>query len=182
MNSGTQRSVTQVITPSAPSDTRAARNSSGSCSSLTSCTTPSAVTSRSPTTCADRFGNPIPVPCVAVDRAPASCWRSMSPWFSIASSRSASSLPSRCRVIPASTSTSAPSAETTRSSASSRSITSSVQAMSVNEWPEAETRTCRPSPAARRTASATASSDWGRSIRRGAQRCSPDQLRHCSGM
>jgi hypothetical protein len=100
----------------------------------------------------------------------------MSPWFSIASPRSASSLPSRWSVIPASTSTSSPSTETTRSSASSRSITSSVHAMSVNEWPEADTRTHRPSATARRTASATASSESGRSIRAGAQYCSPDQL------
>ncbi len=133
MKSGTHRNVTRVMTPSAPSDTRAARNRSASASSVTSRTSPSAVTSRRPTTCADRFGKPMPVPWVAVEIAPASCWRSMSPWFSMASPRSASSLPSRCSVMPASTSTSSPFTDTTRSMASSRTITSSVQAMSVKE-------------------------------------------------
>ena len=65
----------------------------------------------------------------------------------------------------ASTSTSPPSTEPTPSRASSRTMTSSVHAMSVNECPDAETRTRRPSATARRTASTTASSDRGRSIR-----------------
>jgi hypothetical protein len=52
-----------------------------------------------------------------------------------------------------------------------------VQAMSVNEWPAPATRTRR-APA---TIAASASSEPGRSMRSGAQRCCPAQLVQSSG-
>ena len=118
------------------------------------------------------------MPWVAVEMAPASVWASMSPWFSIARPSSASRLPSSCRVIPACTVTKPleRSASSTRSIAPMSISTPSVQAVSVNEWPEPATRTGSPSATAAATAAASCSSDAGRSIRTGAQRCWPAQL------
>ena len=48
---GTARSVTEAITPSEPTPTRAAARASGSLSSVSSTTWPAAVTSRMAATC-----------------------------------------------------------------------------------------------------------------------------------
>ena len=118
------------------------------------------------------FPKPAPVPWVAVEMAPASVCGSTSPWFSIASPRARSSSPSSRSVIPASTVTSLPSTPSTRRIRDMSSITPSVHAMSVNEWPEPATFT-RPAPATARTSS---SSEAGVSMRSGAQRCWRAQL------
>ena len=74
--------------------------------------------------------------------------------------------------MPASTVTSRPSTASTRRIADMSTITPSVQAMSVNEWPEPATFTRR-APATARTSSA---SERGVSMRSGAQRCWRAQL------
>ena len=55
-------------------------------------------------------------------------------------------------------------------------ITPSVQAQSVNEWPEPTAFTSRPSAAADATTSDSSSSEAGVAIAAGAQRCSPAQF------
>ena len=102
----------------------------------------------------------------------------MSPWFSSARPRDASSGPSAFSVIPASTVTSSPSTDSSRFIRDRSSSAPSVQTMSVNECPAPATRTFSPRSAARRTAPETSSSDPGRSIATGAQRWSPAQLLH----
>src|SRR5215210_1425819 len=173
-NDGTQRSVTWVIAPRAPSDTRAARRSSSPSRSSTSSPVP--LTMRSPATCADRLRKRAPVPWVAVEIAPASVCRSMSPWFSMARPRAASCSPSWCSVMPASTVTSGPSTATSRLIADRSRRRPSVQAMSVNEWPDPATRT----RSARRTSSASSRSVPGGASCSGAQRWSPAQFVHSS--
>ena len=74
--------------------------------------------------------------------------------------------------MPASTVTSGPSTASTRRIADMSTMTPSVQAMSVNEWPEPATFTRR-APATARTSS---SSERGVSMRSGAQRCWRAQL------
>jgi hypothetical protein len=54
--------------------------------------------------------------------------------------------------------------------------------MSLNEWPAPATRSARPAAAARLIASATSASLAGASIDSGAQRWSPAQFRHSSGI
>ena len=85
VKAGAACSVTAVTTPRAPTETRAARQASGSDSSLSSTTEPSASTSSIECRAADRLGSREPVPCVPVAVAPAIDWTSMSPRFSKAS-------------------------------------------------------------------------------------------------
>ena len=179
MKAGTQRSVTAETAPSAPSETRAARRSSPSTAGrpsppvpLISIASPPAVTSRTELTCDEMFAKPPPVPWVAVEMAPAIVCASTSPWFSSARPRSASAGPSSRIVMPASTVTSLPSTRSTRFMRDRSSISPSVQAMSVNEWPAPTTFTRR-APA---TSRASSSSLEGRSTRSGAQRWSPVQF------
>ena len=173
---GTQRIVSSEITPSAPSETRPASRSSPSRSTAS----PSAVTNRMASTCADRLRKRAPVPWVAVAMAPASACLSMSPWFSSARPRSASSRAQSAILMPAWTLTRPVpvSASRTRFIRDRSTITPSVQAMSVNECPV-------PTPFTRwalATRSASSSSLPGRSIRSGAHRCSPAQLTQISGI
>ena len=94
------------------------------------------------------------MPWVAVEIAPASVWRSMSPRFSIARPRSHSAALRSRREIPASTLTRPESRSTssTRFSASILIIAPSVSAASVKEWPEPAAWTVRPRSPARLTA------------------------------
>ncbi len=170
VNAGTQRSVTAEMAPSAPSETRAARRSSPARPICTR--SPLAVTSRTAVTCEEMFAKRPPVPCVAVEIAPATVCASTSPWFSSARPRSASAGPSSRIVMPASTVTSSPSTRSTRFMRVRSSISPSVQAMSVKEWPAPATFTRR-APA---TSRASSSSLAGRSTRSGAQRWSPVQF------
>ncbi|OLE37036.1 MAG: hypothetical protein AUG48_05530 [Actinobacteria bacterium 13_1_20CM_3_68_9] len=112
------------------------------------------------------------MPWVAVEIAPASVWRSMSPRFSIAIPRRQSAALRSRRVIPASTLTrpDSTSASTTRFSASIRIIAPSVSAASVKEWPEPAAWTVRPRSAARVTARISPSRVRGRSTTAGEQR------------
>ena len=84
--------------------------------------------------------------------------------------------------MPASTVTTpvASSAARMRFSAPMSTSTPSVHAASVNECPDPATFTVRPSVAACVTTAASSSSLRGRSIRAGAQRCSPAQFVHSS--
>ena len=129
-------------------------------------------TSRTPVTWDEMFAKRPPVPWVAVEIAPAIVWASTSPWFSRARPRSASAGPSSRIVMPASTVTWSPSTRSTRFICERSSISPSVQAMSVNEWPAPATFT-RGAPA---TSRASSSSLPGRSTRSGAQRWSPAQF------
>src|SRR5688572_5965001 len=169
VKAGTHRSVTAAIAPRAPRLTRAARSSSPS---RRSCTSPVPSTSRTPVTCDGRLPNLPPVPWVAVEIAPASVCGSTSPWFSIARPRVRSSSPRSCSVMPASTVTSFPSTASTRRMADMSIITPSVQAMSVNEWPEPATL-IRAAPV---TAWISSSSERGLSMRSGAHLCWRAQL------
>ena len=78
-------------------------NSSGSCSSEHSTTSPVAVTSVRPTTWDERLRSAIPLPWVAVLMAPASAWTSVSPRFSMAKPCSQSGSPSDRNRVPAHT-------------------------------------------------------------------------------
>ena len=71
---GTTCRVTVDTMPSAPSPTRATRNTSGSSSAEQLTIEPSAVTSRSPTIWSARPVRRAPVPWVEVDVAPATVW------------------------------------------------------------------------------------------------------------
>ena len=159
---GTQRSVTALIAPSAPTPTRAARSRSPSDSSR-SRTRPSPVTSSTPTTWVERLPSLSPVPWVPVEIAPATVWRSMSPRFSIARPRRWSSWLSSARMVPAPTRTSplAGSASITPLRAPMSIIVPSVSAASVNEWPEPATLTFLPASAAEATAAASSSRSRG---------------------
>ncbi len=163
VKAGTQCRVTAEITPSAPRPTRAASSSSPSPISMTP---PEAVTSRTPVTREERFPKRAPVPCVAVEMAPAMVCGSTSPWFSSASPWRASAGPSSRIVIPASTVTCSPSTASTRSRPERSTITPSVQAMSEKECPEPATLTLG-EPATIRISSASVR---GRITRSGAQR------------
>ena len=79
---GKSRNRTDVMTPSDPNETRAARNSSLSASGEQSMTSPPAVTIRKPTTCVEILPKVGPVPWVPVEIAPAMACTSTSPWFS----------------------------------------------------------------------------------------------------
>ena len=140
--------------------------------------------SRPPRPAPRRCASRAPVPWVPVAIEPASVWRSMSPRFSNASPRSSRRRLSSPRTIPASTLTrpASRSTESTRSSRSQRTMTPSVSAISVNEWPEPEARTGSPRSPALRTTSASSSRVPGRSIATGEQRWSPAQLRHCAAI
>ena len=153
---------------------RAARSRSPSEQTTTD---PSALTIRIAVTCDERFRNRAPVPWVPVASEPASDCASTSPRFSIASPCAASAAPSSRSCMPPWTSTTPSSTERIRSIRRSESIAPSVQAMSVNEWPDPATRTSWPAAAARPTASTSSSSDEGSPKLAGAQRCSPAQLR-----
>src|SRR2546421_201380 len=117
VKAGTQRSVTSAITPSAPRPTRAARHSSASRWGEHCSVDPSASTSVSSTTCAEMLGRRAPVPCVAVEIAPAIVCTSMSPRFSSASPCPSSARLSSWIVMPACTRAS-PAARSTSSTAS----------------------------------------------------------------
>ena len=121
-----------------------------------------------------------PVPCVAVEIAPAMLWESMSPRFSIARPTSASLRFSSWIVIPAWTRTSPDELSTSRILAIRSRLTRmpSVQAMSENECPAPATRTRRPALLASFTTPASSSSEDGCSIATGLHRSSPAQLRH----
>ena len=71
---GTAPEVTVESTPSAPSPTRATSSTSAFSSGVHSSTEPSPVMSRSPTIWVARPPNAAPVPCVAVEVAPAIDW------------------------------------------------------------------------------------------------------------
>ena len=85
MKAGIARKVSVAITPSAPRPTRIAGSRSRSCSAETSISVPSGRTSSTASICDERLRNREPVPCVAVDTAPAAVCLSMSPRFSSAS-------------------------------------------------------------------------------------------------
>ena len=90
VNAGTQRSVTSAITPSAPERRRARRGTPrGRARASSASVEPSASTSVSSATCEEMLRRRAPVPCVAVEIAPAMLWTSMSPRFSSASPCSA---------------------------------------------------------------------------------------------
>ena len=89
-----------------------------------------AVTRRSARTCAERLRSVTPVPCVAVEIAPAIDCSSMSPRLGIASPCSASAWLRACRRMPASTRTS-PLLGSASSSAPMRSRLSSVPSVST---------------------------------------------------
>ena len=162
-NDGSVRSVTAEITPSAPSATRPAANTSGSSVAEQVTTDPSASTSSSPATWVAMPPNRAPVPCVPVEIAPEIVCASMSPRLVIASpSRSSSALSVRS-VVPARTVTSPESrsaavipVQPPRSSA-----TSWAAPTAVNEWPLPRARTDFPSRAARDTAPASSSRSRG---------------------
>ena len=183
VNAGTARSVTAVITPRAPIETRAARSMSPS-APVSSRTCPSAVTSSIASTWAEMLRSPAPVPCVPVEIAPATVWTSMSPRFS-----SARPMPQRCSFracneIPASTRTRpvSRSASSTRSRRSIATITPSVSAASVNECPVPGTRTVCPASRARPITSISSSRVPGRWIACGVQTWSPAQFRHSAAI
>src|SRR6185437_4109614 len=179
VNAGTQRSVTSAIAPSAPRPTRAARNTSGSCCSEQASVEPSARTRVSSTTCEEMLRSREPVPCVAVEIAPAMLWTSMSPRFSIARPWRSSCALSSAIVMPVCTLTSpdAGSASSTRVMFCMPIIAPSVSAMSLKECPEPATRTRKPRSAASPTASASSCTPAGAGRRAGEQAWSPAQLR-----
>src|SRR4051812_4242476 len=160
------------MTPSAPSETRAASSSSPPAIVRSE---PSGPTSSTLVSCRERFGSAVPVPCVPVASAPASDWASMSPRFGIASPRTCSSRDNAFRRIPASTRTRPSPASSTRLSASSESSVPSVTAPALKEWPAPATRT---GPGAVATISASSWRDLGLANRAGAARREPDQLTH----
>ena len=162
------------MTPSAPTDTRAARSSSPP---LIVRSLPSASTSSIASTWPEMIGWRVPVPCVPVEIAPASDWASMSPRFDIARPRACSSRESACSRIPRSTRTSplAASASSTRASASSEMSVPSVTAPALNEWPAPTTRT---GPGPSTMACASSARVRGIAKRAGRQRWEPDQLTH----
>ena len=127
VKAGTACSVTSVTTPSAPTATRAASSSSPSAMSTTS---PDPLTRRSPRTCAERLRSVAPVPCVAVEIAPAIDCSSMSPRLGSASPCSASASLRACRRMPASTRTT-PLPGSASSSAPMRSRLSRVPSVST---------------------------------------------------
>ena len=172
MNAGTQWRVTSAITPSAPSPTRAARKTSGSRSGEQDSVEPSASTSVSSLTWQERLRSRAPVPCVAVEMAPAMVCASMSPRFSRARPCASSRRLNSRIVIPACTRTKPESRSTSRTRVrrSSISISPSVQAMSLKECPAPATRTLQPSRAACSSAPDSSSIDAGRRTAAGAQR------------
>ena len=177
-NAGTQRSVTAVITPYAPSPTAAAASSSGSAPESAWTTEPSASTSSRPVTWVASPPYASPVPWVPVEIAPATVCTSTSPRFSSASPCAASSPDSACSRVPARTVTLSPVIATTPVSRSGRSSRPSVSAAPVNECPAPAIRTRSPSLAASLTAAATSSADAGASTCAGRDTWSPAQFRH----
>ena len=166
-NAGTQRSVTAAMTPSAPSDDP--RGAQQVAVRRASRSLPSARTSSTASTCAERFGSRVPVPCVPVASAPASDWASMSPRFGIASPRACSSRESACRRMPGldAHEPGRASASSTRSSASSESSVPVGQRAGAERVPGAgdahRAGAARRSPARARRASAAARSARARS-------------------
>ena len=146
VNAGTQRSVTSAITPSAPSPTRAARKISGSRSCEHTSVEPSASTSVSSATCAEMLRSRAPVPCVAVEIAPAMLCTSMSPRFSIARPYVASRRLSSRIVMPACTRTRLPSSDRRR--ARREPIEPHQQPLAARDLAEGMPRAGRRAPAA----------------------------------
>ena len=169
MKIGTARSVTRAITPSEPIPTRAAASASGSSSPIST----DLARRRS------RAAWPPPARRCCGSARPCRGWPSR--WRRPASggrcrpgspspARLGERLPSSCRVMPASTVTRPleVSASSTRSMPPRSSISPSVHAQSVNEWPRAHrphghARPPRPS----RPARPARASEAGRSIRSG---------------
>src|SRR6266566_6038992 len=178
---GTTRSFTFAITPSVPSDTCAALNTSGSRSVEHSRISPAAVTSVKPSTCVDNVPNRVPVPCVPVLIAPEILCTSMSPRFSCASPcsksispRFLSTVPPRIVTVPRSVSLDP------MPCISSSDISISLDcAMGVNEWPEPATRMCRPARPYSLTIFASSSILRGLTTSIGEHFTEPDQLLHC---
>jgi hypothetical protein len=141
---------------------------------------PSARRSVSARTCEEMFASLAPVPCVAVEIAPAIVWTSISPRFSIARPCAASSRLSALIVIPPCTRTN-PDGRSTSSTVAMRSSFSSspsVQTMSPKEWPAPATRTRRSLRAASAIAAESSSVEAGWASAAGVQSSSPAQLRH----
>jgi ABC-type uncharacterized transport system permease subunit len=157
LNAGTHWTVTAVITPSAPTPTRATRQMSARSVSSHHTTSPSPVTSSMPTIVVAMLPHSRPVPCVAVLIAPAIDWTLMSPRFGIAIPTAASSSPRSRSVMPASTVTRHRSRSTDRTDRirSSDNSTPPVIAAGVNECPAPITLTRPPSRRAARTIDAT---------------------------
>jgi hypothetical protein len=135
MNASTQRSVTSVTTPSAPTLTRAARNTSGADDEEHLITSPVPVTISSASTKVDRHPNDAPVPWVPVASAPATVCPSMSPRLGRASPCVASTAFNADSRIPAGTATCrvAASTDTGEDSESSSTRTPEVAAADVKE-------------------------------------------------
>src|SRR6266516_2725839 len=178
---GTTRSFTFAITPSVPSDTCAALNTSGSRSGEHSRISPDAVTSVKPSTCVDKVPNCVPVPCVPVLIAPDILCTSMSPRFSWASPCSKSMFPRFLSTVPPSTVTLPCSAsmDSMPCISSSDSSTSSDCIIGVNEWPEPATRMWRPACPYSPTIFVSSSILRGFTISTGEHFIEPDQLLHC---
>src|SRR5260221_9031206 len=135
------------MTPSVPSDTCAALNTSGFCPGEHSIISPDAVTRVMPSTCVDRVPKCTPVPCVPVLIAPVMLCSSMSPRFSWARPRSKSAFPRFLSRVPPHT-VAVPRVVSIASIpciCSSDMSTSLVCTSGVKEWPEPATRTWRPS-------------------------------------
>jgi hypothetical protein len=178
VNASTQRSVSSVTTPSAPTPTRAAANTSGFSVAEQFSTVPVPVTSVSASMKVARQPSLAPVPWVPVDMAPETVCTSMSPRFGTASPCSASRWFSTDSGMPACTVTSrrARSTETRPASPSSSSRTPSVAAAGVKECPEPTGLTVNPSSTAPRTAATTPSVETGRTTLTACARSLPAQL------
>ncbi|MGY3679172.1 hypothetical protein ACVWXU_002795 [Streptomyces sp. TE33382] len=177
---GSTAKVIAVITPRAPSPSRAAANTSGFSSAEHRSTVPLAVTSSRPRICADMDAESRPVPWVPVEVAPATVCSMMSPMFvSDRPSRARAAL-SRLSGVPASTVTVIAVRSTSRIpvSSSGRISTPSVAAAAVNECPVPTGFTRRPSSRALRRASASSSTEAGDTARTGRAVTLPAQLRH----
>src|SRR5215472_5300889 len=183
VNDGTQRSVTAVTTPSAPSPTRAAANSSGRSDAEQVTSEPSARTRPSASTWVASPPSRAPVPCVPVDRAPAIVWASISPRLARASPNSAAAafrprsvVPDRAVTRPVWVSAAVIPVHRDRSRA--RPL---VAAAEVNECPLPSARTRSPAAAASLTAAEISASVRGWSHRAGVAVAVPAQFRHWPG-
>ena len=178
-NAGTNFSRTCDTTPSAPSETRAARIASPSRSRSNSRTMPPAVTIRRPTAWLEMLCTVRPVPWVPVAIAPAIAWRSMSPMVVIAQPAARSGSPSSKMREPAHTVASPAAASTATTPArfsSDTRVPPEASQSGTKEWPLPATRTVSPRRELSATAAASSSSLRGRTIRRGVDVIAPDQL------
>ena len=157
---GTHCSSTSVTTPSAPSPTRAAANTSGSVSAEQDIDDPSASTRVSPLTAAAMPWSRAPVPWVPVAMAPLIVWRSMSPRLGRASPTACEGRVEHVQGCPrehAHPLLARRRPRRCRSAASRWSSSPSVATSGVKEWPEPATRTSVPRRPASTTAVATSS-------------------------